>query len=168
MNFIQLLDLLGGAYYTIFPSSLSPLERKLLYVVVDALPGSLRATFTEQIRLINVIQHGGGCQKIRFFKVHCCRDHPDMLPPMSIKSETLKLCSIAFRVPGQERLRHAVVSAREQRLYEINFDTWANDIIRRSDIEIIRVKPIAPRHLLIPVPRRRAAKTSDAPPRQGP
>jgi hypothetical protein len=130
--------------------TLLPLEAALMEGFVPGMPREIGEPLAGPLRAANLVQRRRGGVELRS---HCMRGlRPDEsdLPPLPVKPGEVRLLSVDFRVPGEERTLRANFRAVDRQFFMVDFSDdvrpFGNAVPRVTGVEqswrsgIVRVR----------------------------
>jgi len=140
----SIIETLDRFIKILFPPrlKLSPLEKRLYAEALSKLPAEAAAAVDRQMREYNSADRGGEKTMTYFSLIRRGRavfPFPEELQFVE-RVRDFKFATIKFKVPGRETPYWANFWSMRGRFARITFDPSVWDILKRDDIEILKIK----------------------------
>lgn len=101
--------------------TLLPLEAALMEGFVAGVPQEIGEPLAAQLGAVNLARRSRGGTELRFYRMRGLRPDRSGLPPLPVKAGEVKLMSVDFGVPGDERTLHAAFWAADRQFFRVSF-----------------------------------------------
>jgi hypothetical protein len=100
---------------------LLPLERAVLSLLVKSLPEQLREIVVTQLQACNLVQREVDGRALNFYRMVRGRASRAGVPDLPVKPGEVLLLKMAFRLPDDDRLLHATMTAIDRQFFCASF-----------------------------------------------
>jgi hypothetical protein len=118
----------------------TPLEKRLLEAVADALPHDARERYEQQLEGVNKVQRLGAAREVNLYRMHGGR--PYNAPELAFADQRLEaeLARVRFRLRGEEQMRKVSLYAVRGFLFSLVFDPPAGPVSEQNDVSLLDVE----------------------------